>query len=99
MINAINCNVLTVWKEKDIWELDFETSSDSEDNDSDDEENETRAKQLRNIHEAELEELKNPSKNGKNQMSKFIERLKLKVIVSDNKRELRVEKPDEKKLQ
>jgi hypothetical protein len=42
MINAINFNVLKVWKEKEIWELDFETTSNSEDNDSDDEENEAR---------------------------------------------------------
>lgn len=44
MINTINCNVLKVWKDKHIWELDFETTSDSEDNDSDDEENDLRTK-------------------------------------------------------
>lgn len=43
-INTINYNVLKIWKEKQIWELDFETTSDSEDNDSDDDENELRIK-------------------------------------------------------
>ncbi len=54
MINAINFNVLKIWQEKQIWELDFETSSDSEDNDSDDEETDLRNKQFQKIHEREL---------------------------------------------
>lgn len=55
MINTINYNVLRVWKEKQIWELDFETTSDSEDNDSDDDENDLRVKHFENIHKREMD--------------------------------------------
>ena len=70
---------MKIWKEKQIWELDFETTSDSEDNDSDDDETLLRKKQFEKIREKELVMLKTNNIEAPNRLLENINKLKIDI--------------------